>query len=160
MNSDSLGALTCSSLSISQDPQMAAPTGLDGATLVGLVWRARGDGTGHLSGPTGFTHGIGKRQQVVLGGTGVRELRCEADGVPAPRHGQTLGVHGAQVVGVRLCVGCQRPQDSGLVRVDIGQCRNGATGTGGAGTLTRQTHGWTVFLINDTPRTPRRRVDS
>src|SRR5680860_469560 len=115
MNSDSLGALTCSSLAIAQDPQMAAPTGLDGATLVGLVRRARGDAPGDLSGPAGFTLSIGKRQQVVLGGTGVHELRCKADGVPATWHGQTLGVHGAQVVGVRLRVGCQRPQDSGLV---------------------------------------------
>src|SRR5665647_1577383 len=147
MNSDSLGALTRPSLSIAQDPQMAAPTGLDGATLVGLVRRARGDGPGDMSGPAGFTYGIRERQQVVLGGTGVHELRCEADGVPATWHGQALGVHGAQVVGVRLCISCQRPQDSGLVGVDIGQRRYGTTGTGGARTLTRQTHGWTVFPI-------------
>src|SRR5665811_1985513 len=117
MNSDSLGALTCSSLSIAQDPKMAAPTGLDGATLVGLVRRARGDGPGDLSGPAGFTDGIRKRQQVVLGGTGVHELRCEADGVPATWHGQTLGVHGAQVVG---CLLYTSDAADDLTRVDLG----------------------------------------
>src|SRR5450759_1125069 len=128
MNSDSLGALMRQSLPIAQDAQVTTTNGLDGAAHLGLRSLSRcGNGGRCLSGPAGLAHRVGQRQQVVLGGAGVHELRGEADDLPAARDCLALGMHGAQVVGVRLGIGSQRSQNRGLVGVDIGQRRDGAT---------------------------------
>src|SRR5450759_3587355 len=146
MNSDSLGALTRQSLSIAQNAQVTAAAGFDCALHLSLTSSSyRGDSAGTQTGRGGLAHSIGQRQQVVRCGAGVHVLRQEPDDIPAPRHGQTLGVNHTQVIGVRLGVGSQRPKDGRLIGVDVGQCCHGTTRAGSSGTLTRQTHAWTLF---------------
>jgi len=88
MNSDSLGALMRPSLSIAQDPQVAAAAGLDhaGVLQVRLCSCCRSGARG-VSGPSGLAHGVGKCQQVVLGWARVHELAREPDDLPAQRDG-------------------------------------------------------------------------
>src|SRR6478736_1047799 len=164
MNSDRRGTLTRPTLSIAQHPQVAASPDLDGALRVG------GAGGGRGAGLAGLTHRVGEGEQVVRRRARVDELPGQTHDLPAPRRGQPLGVLGAQVVGVWLGVGGQRTQDRGLVGIDVGQGRDGSPGTGGAGTLARQTHGGTVVrgapaanparrnvVDVSSPRPPRRR---
>src|ERR687893_231003 len=74
-------------------------------------------GTGRLA------DGVGEREQVVPGRAGVLDVYLVPDDLPAARHGEPLGVELAEVVAVRLRERCQRADDSGRLRVHVGQGR-------------------------------------
>jgi len=121
---------------VAKDPEVAAASHLDGLGVrlkVRLEVRPgagrKGDRT--LSGSARLPDGIREGEQVV----GRRRRRdvvtAEPHDLPAPWHGQPLGVLGAEVVGVRLGIRRERPEDDGGVAVDVGQGGDGGTGAPG-----------------------------
>lgn len=77
--------------------------------------RLRGRG-----GPGGFAHGVGKREQIILGGSTV-DAQGEPDDLPPAWCRQPLGMLVTEVVGVRFGIGGQRTEHRRLIGVDIGE---------------------------------------
>jgi hypothetical protein len=68
-----------------------------------------------------LTDSISQREKVV--GTRLRRLgrHGEAEYFPPARNRERTGMLLAEVVTVRLCVGCKRAEDGGGVRIDVRQ---------------------------------------
>ena len=60
-----------------------------------------------------------------MGGRWRGKVRRQPQDVPPARRGQAFGVVGAQIVGVRLGVGGQRPENGCLVGIHVRQGRYG-----------------------------------
>ncbi len=73
----------------------------------------------------GFPDGVHQCGQLI-GTGGAREgAKVEAEDFPAARGGQPLRVQLAQVIAVRLGVGCQRSQDGGGIGIYVRQGSDG-----------------------------------
>src|SRR3954451_21878153 len=91
--------------------------------------------------PGGLAHRIGARPQVAVGRAARVEGRRQPQHLPPAWRTQPFAVRFAQVVGVRLGIGGQRPQDRGLVRVDVGQRGDRRPPAGGSRATAGRTHG-------------------
>ncbi len=69
----------------------------------------------------GFPDGVGKGEEVIWAGTCGGSRHGQPHHFPAARDGQGPGVLFAQVVAVRLGIGCQGSQDRGGVGIHVRQ---------------------------------------
>ncbi|MCO5606194.1 hypothetical protein L7F22_060381 [Adiantum nelumboides] len=96
-------------LGLREHPQVAAPP------------RATGP-CDHLDRPVHparLAHRVGESGEVLAAVLGLGELALEPDDLPAARRGQAVRVRRAEVVGVRLGLRGERPDDGGGVGVDV-----------------------------------------
>jgi len=74
--------------------------------------------------PSGLADGISERGEIVEARHGGVGLDIEADDLPAERGGEPVRMSVTEVVGVRLGVGGEGPDNSGGVRIDVRERRN------------------------------------
>src|SRR5215469_14643092 len=78
------------------------------------------DRFGGLARRRGLAHRVGQRLQVI-GGRLLAWPERQPDDVPASWGGQPVGVRTAEVITVRLDVGCERSEHGGGIPVYVGQ---------------------------------------
>ena len=85
-------------------------------------------------------HGIGQREKVVVGRGRCGKVGRQPQDVPAARGGQSFGVLGTQVIGMRFGISGQRSEHGRLVGIDVGQGRYGWRRARGPRAPTRSCH--------------------
>ena len=92
-------------------------------------------------GPSGLADRVGECLEVVAAGLHRAGVDVEPDDLPAAGGGEPTGVLLAQVVGVRLGIRRERPDDGGRVGVDVGERRHRGAAAGGPRAAAQWAHG-------------------
>lgn len=87
-----------------------------------------------------LAHQVSQRQQVVFGRRRL-DVLSQAQHVPTTWCAEPFAVKLAEVIGMRLGVGCQRAEHCRGVGIDIGERGHSRATAGGAGATSKRAHG-------------------